>query len=84
MFSRPTLRNLMRWVTESTSLSLSICVVAVTSRSVLRMIFSMFGRAISVRASIEICSSTFGCTASPAMSGFSTVWVSTNTRAVAS
>ena len=52
--------------------------------SVLRMIFSMFGRAISVRASIAICSSTFGCTARPVINGFSTVCVSTKTRAVAS
>ena len=48
------------------------------------MIFSMFGRAMSVRASIPICSSTSGWTASPDISGLSTVWVSTKTRAVAS
>ena len=77
MFSRPTPVNLMREVMSSTSLSRCSCVLAVTSRSELRMIFSMFGRAISVRASIAICSSILGWTASPDISGFSTVCVST-------
>ena len=43
----------------------------------MRTSFSMLGRLIKVRLSIETCWSTLGCTANPAISGFRMDWVST-------
>ncbi len=43
----------------------------------MRISLSTLGRLISVRLRIAICCSTFGCTASPDISGFSMDWVST-------